>query len=319
MRALVLGLSALLTGCTCRPALPTPTETTETDTETTGNTGTTGDTAPPPPCPVPEIEPNDSVTEPGALPMERRACGTIDAPLDLDVWEFTLEDDSWLAVEVEASSGSIADMNLLLTPDQGSWAATRADDPESKDTHLLFPAPAGVYTVTVSEQTFQGGERYGYDLLVSESKAPVDYTRAEVEPNDTQAAAEVISDGDVVLGTIDGNGALADLDWYRISVPAGKHTLTVDLDAYDLGSAADLTVYLYDQALNPLPIGCRDPCGVPTCVPCAFEGGIRGVEFDPLASYDSVGGETLYVQVLEDASREGPASWYAMTIRLEGE
>lgn len=319
MRVLAVVATLWLTGCTCRPELPEPTEPTETDTQPTGSTGSTGDTAPPPPCPVPEIEPNDSVNEPTPLPMERRACGLVEAPLDLDVWEFVLEHDAWLAIEVEAADGSIADMTALLTPRVGAWAATRADDPESKDVHLTFPAPAGTYALTVSEQTFAGGDRYDYDLLVSEAKSPVEYTREEVEPNDTQPAAEVVADGDVILGTIDGNGALADLDWFRVDVPAGKHTLTVDLDAYDLGSAADLTVRLYDQALTPLPLGCRDPCGGPACTPCAFEGGIQGVEFDPLAVLESAGGETLYVQVLEDGSREGPASWYAMTIRLEGE
>ncbi|MEQ1568225.1 MAG: hypothetical protein ABMA64_21480 [Myxococcota bacterium] len=252
--------------------------------------------------------------------MEHRGCGAIDAPLDLDYWQFELADDSWLKVEVDAANGSIADMSFVLTPEDSSWIAARPDDPESRDGTLIFPAPAGTYLLALSEQAFNGGERYGYDVLVSEAKPPVDFVRTETEPNDDAYEAIPVVTGDTMYGTMNGNGAIEDFDWYMITIPAGKHTLSIDVDAFDTFSSADLTVYLYDEDLNKLPEGCRDPCpGADAgCVDCAMKGGITGLELDPIGTYDSPGAEVVWIQVLERYGREGPANWYVLKIGLEG-
>lgn len=313
--SLAIGLAALSAGCSCRPKIPPPTDPPDTDSETTAETGNTADTAPLPVCRWPEIEPN-SVTTPTALALEQQACGAIDAPLDLDVWSFSHE-GTWLQIELDAADNAFTDPTFTLEPVDGSWAASRADDPESVNATLRFLAPAGDYRLTVADQDFNGGERYGYDLLVSEAKPPAEWNHTEVEPNDNFAAAEVVSGGDRIYGTIDNDSAFQDVDFYVLSVPAGKHTLGIDIDAFDGGSSANLTVYLYDAAFEKLPPGCEDPCNEPTCEPCAMKGGVAGVELDPIGEYDSPGSEIVYVHVLEASDQESPANWYVLALDLE--
>ncbi len=305
---MALGLGAVAAGCQCRPALPS--DDGDDDTEPppfTGVTGVTGDTAPPPPCAVPEVEPNDSEADAVWLPLERRACGTIDAPFDIDWFEFEVEEPGWISIEVEADDGSIADMTFLLRTDD--WAAQKEDDTETTDASITFPAPAGTYTLAASEELFNGGERYGYELLVSEAKPPVVCGRDEAEPNDSNLLAEVVTSGQCLFGSMVGNGALEDFDWYRIAVPAGKHTLTLDVDAWDVGSSADLTILLWNDRLENLPLGCNQ---------CEFRGGqISGVDLDPFAVYDSAGDEIVWVQVFDARGEESPAGWYALHVTLE--
>ena len=313
-------LAYLVAGCSCRELPPTPPEDTEDPEETAHTAAHTADSAPQGPCPQPEAEPNDGLDEAQPLLLEREACGAFDPAGDRDSFSFLLDDDAWIQVELHAAEGSIADPALLVTPEDGGWAAVRSGDPESLDVTLRFPAPAGSYVATGSEQSLLGGARYGYRLLASESKPPVDWTRSEAEPNDDHASAEPLSSDEAVFGTMSGNDALPDFDWYRLVVPAGKHSVSFALEAFDEGSAADLTVQLWDAALEGLPSGCRAACppGSPTCVPCAFEGGIPGVELDPFGTYESEGNEVVWLQVLEAGNREGPAAWYVLTVHVEG-
>jgi hypothetical protein len=106
-----------------------------------------------------------------------------------------------------------------------------------------------------------------------------------------------------------GNTFLPDYDWYSVIVPAGKHTLSFEVVAYDEGSTADLTVRLWDQDLEPLPAG---------CTLCDFNGGVPGVELDPFGEYQSEGNEIVWIQVQEVLGRESPANWYVLTVHVEG-
>jgi hypothetical protein len=314
-------LAYWVAGCSCRELPPTTADDTEDTVDTSHTAAHSAHSAVDQgPCPQPEVEPNDGFDEAQALLLEQGGCGAVDPQGDRDYWTFDLEDDAWLLVEVQAADGSISNPTVLVTPDGGGWAASRNDDPDDTDVHLRFPAPAGDYFVTVSEQTLLGGERYGYDLLVSESKPPVEWTRTEVEPNDSSLLAEPLASDEVVFGGMDGNGPLPDFDWYRVIIPAGKHTLSFEVTSYEEGAGADLTVLLWDDALEGLPEGCRQSCppDSPTCVPCAFEGGVPGVELDPFGSYDSDGNEIVWLQVLEAGNREGPANWYVLHVRVEG-
>lgn len=301
-------------GCQCTPILPSTEP--PPPPPPTGDTSQTGDTGPEPPCAWPEIEPNNSVLEPTFLGMEQRGCGLVNEPLDSDWWAFTLDDDGWIEVEVDAANGAISNMTFLLNTVGDSWSASRFDDPESFDATLRFLAPAGDYLLQTSEQDFGGGERYGYDVLVSEAKSPITWTRNELEPNDNLAAAETVIGGEEIYGTMAGNGALGDQDWYVLTVPVNKHVVSIDVEAFDYGSAADLTVYLYDLNLEKLPSGCdEEPCSGSGC--CAMEGGAAGIEFDPIGTYDSPGAEYVYIQVIEMLNRESPANWYVLKIGLE--
>jgi len=304
-------LAAALTGCTCRPELPT--DDSDTHPTSTGETGATGDTGPLPPCDQPEVEPNDSVVDPPPIALEQHACGTFGSADDVDAWGFALEDEGWLSVELEKGEGSISDVELLIGPAPFTWVVERGDDStDSNDAHLLFPAPADVYTVYARDAADLSGERATWDLLVSEAKPPRIWTRDEIEANDAQASAETVVSGDVVFGTMEGNPGLPDRDWFAIDLPSGKQTLTVSVEAWTLGSAADVTLYLVDDGGAFLPPGC-DPCAIEGSGPPAFER-------DPSVAYDSPGDETVAIQVvgIEDVV-ESPASWYTIAFVVEGE
>ncbi len=303
----VLAVATVLAGCTCRPELP-PDPPDETDEpEPTGDTGHTGDTGPPPLCDVPEVEPNNDPGSAVILPTERQACGDFEVDGDFDWWEFEVDDSGWLAIEVEAGPGSVSDVNFVLLPIDveggNAWAAARDDDEGTTDAHVLFPAPAGLYQANVTEQQLKSGERYRYEVLVSEAKAPVTWDLDEVEPNDIQADANILTIGDRVLGGVD---APADFDWYQVAVPAGKKVVTIDVDAYTEGSIGDFTVVLWGPAGSDAP-GCNQ---------CTYEREAPGLR-DPLAEYDSAGDETLYIQVLESDSHFGPAAWYRLSVTVE--
>jgi hypothetical protein len=313
---LAIGLAAGVTGCNCRPSLPPPTDPPDTDSETTGETASTADTGPAPPCRYPELEPNNNLDEPTSLGLEQLGCGIIDAPFDQDYWSFVHE-GTWLEIEVDAAQNAFTDPMFILSPVGGEWSALREDDPQDVNATLRFLAPPGEYRLVVNDQDFNGGERYGYDLLVSEAKPPTEWNRTETEPNADFASAEPVNPGDRIYGTMDNGTALPDLDFYVIEIPAGKHTLSIDVDAFSGGSSANLTVFLYDSAFEKLPEGCRDPCSSPTCEPCAITGGATALERDPLGQYDSPGSESVYVQVLEASDQEGPANWYVLAIELE--
>ena len=111
---------------------------------------------------------------------------------------------------------------------------------------------------------------------------------------------------------------LGDADFFSIVIPAGPHALLFDIEAYDVGSSADLTIYLYDPDMTPLPLGCKANCaGDPSCTPCAFRGGISGVELDPFGEYESFGAEIVLIHVKEAGDKRSPANWYTLSIGLE--
>jgi hypothetical protein len=303
-----LASAVVLAGCTCRPTLPPPPPEETDEPEETGETGETGDTAPPPPCAVPEIEANDDPASATELPTEQQGCGGFAEGGDFDWWAFAVDDSGWLAVELEAGPGSISDVSLLVLPietDEGNaWAAARANDQGATDAHLLFPAPAGTYTINVSEEQLKSGDRYLYELLVSEAKAPVTWNLDEVEPNDTQGTAQLLLDGDAVLARA---GSPTDFDWYQVAVPAGKHVVTVDVDAYPEGSIGDFVFVLWGPGGTDAP-GCGNACEIRREAPGLI---------DPRTEYDSSGDETLWIQVLENSGQFGPAAWYRLSVLVE--
>lgn len=315
-----------LSACNCRPELPNPPDIVATeDTADGDDTGfdvpTEPDTAPEPPCAVPEQEPNNTHDERTPLPMEEQGCGAFPAPNDLDIWEFEHTQEGWLGIEVDArSEGSLADVKLVLTSPGGVFAE-REDDEESRDAHLLFPAPPDTYALLINEQNAAGDPtRYFYDVMVSRQKEPVSWNRDEVEPNEAAVASEamVLASGDRVLGHIGGG---SDQDWFVISVPAGRHTLQMDIDAYSFGSAGDFTVWMYDRNGVPLPVGCFEP-GCPDthpgCTLCGARRGQAGWERDPWRRYESPGDEQVFIQVTEAKGRRGVAYWYLLSVDLEG-
>lgn len=290
-------------GCSCQPDLPSNSSS---DSSSTATTAATGDTAPEARCAAPEAEPNGSTAEATGLPLERWACGGLEELADADWWSFAHDEDGWLKLEVDAANGSVANLTLLVTPQFASWSAKRNDDPESEDVTLLFPAPAGDYWLSVQDQLGNGGERFGYDLLVSEAKPPVEWTAIEAEPNDGLVDALPLASGDVAFGVLSSESPLPDFDYYVVLVPAGPHVVRVDMDAFERGSSALADVVVRDQA------------GVERkTIP--HNGNVEATVRDAAGTYLSDGSEVLYLQVVngDDFLSESPAHWYAMTVTLE--
>jgi hypothetical protein len=300
-------LLTLSAGCHCKPVLPSDSGD---DSDEPPPPDETADTAPDLPCPVPEIEPNNSFNEATALAMEHWGCGAYDEPGDFDVWEFDFSGGGWLGVTVRAEAlGSYADAVLVLTAPDGSAADVRAGH-ETKDPILLFPGVAGSYSALLSERNIQGdAEFYFYDILATLAKPPLSWSIDEQESNDSYTTAQEIEDGDTLMAGFESS---SDNDWYVIAVPAGKHTLRIDVDAFQHGSAGDLSLFLYDSNLEPLPEGCV------LYGTCGFYHGEQGWERDPVMQYSSTGDEELYIRADEAADRGGLPFWYRLTVSLEG-
>ncbi|NCG18364.1 MAG: hypothetical protein GWP91_05035 [Rhodobacterales bacterium] len=306
-----VGALAALGGCSCQPGLP-PDPNDDTSKEDTSVT-TTEDTAPAPPCDAPEVEPNGSADEASSLPLEQIGCGVFEAPGDFDVFVTEVAEEGWLSFSTVATKlGSFADMQIVVSPSNGA-AVDRRDDPNVKDASLLFPAPAGTYIIQLIEQSFQGGDNYHYEVVVSRAKAPVDWSASEIEPNNDLASAYSVGDGDALFGGMSSN---TDSDWYRIDVPAGKHTLTATVDAFNFGSGGNFSLFLFDDALGSLPEGCES-AGVPP-VNCLFTGPLEGFGYDPGLTYESLGDEVLYVKISDEEFKFGDPVWYVIRFSLEG-
>lgn len=304
----MLLVSLLTVGCQCgRPALPAETDN---PTPPTRPPPPTLDTAPEPPCDWVEEEPNNNAEQANELPLEAKACGEFaNAAGDADNWVFEVGTSTWIGIDVEAEQlGSLGNPAAAIVGTHGSF--TREDDDEGADVALLVPLDAGTYNLTVFEQNFSGGGdgRYFYDLQVSEQKAPRAWTAVADEPNGDRVDALPVTDGEAVYGVID---SPTDEDWLRIEIPHGRTTLTVDAQAFGLGSPLDGVIEL------------RTETGTPTCVDaadCRFERGETGSENDPWARYTSDGDETIYVRFRSEVANSGsPYHWYVLAISLEGE
>ncbi len=308
--ALAVAAGAFATACSCgEPQIPPPPPPDES--AATGDTSAeaTGDTAPPKPCDAPEVEPNDTFQTPSELPLDAIGCGTFDVEGDFDHWEFTVDAPTWVTVRAYADAGSTSNVAVLMTSSSGDIAAGRDGDFEGKDVTMLFPALPDRYTINLREETTQAGERFTYEVLATVAKSPVffdddgqvlDWTE-EPEPNDDELSAIPLRDGDAILGWSD---APSDADWYVVTVPPGRHSLSFDIQAYLVGSAGDYQLTLLDENLEVIKTNENEG-------PVTYK--------DPRLEYASDGNETLYLIVLEQASLGNPAVWYVLDTRVEAD
>jgi len=252
-----------------------------------------------PHCQLNEVEPNNRPGEEQDLAFEQLACGALQQNLDGDLWRFTVDHATWVGVYLDAQKlGSRVDGIITL---QGTDIAQQHDSPGSLDPILRFPTTAGAseYTVLITDQQGLGEEQgYDYELLVTEVKQPVDSNRVEVEPNDDDAHAQVVADGDAIFGSADGFGA----DWFAIDVPAGKHDLTVDVAAWSYGSTGLFAVNAFDSA------------GVRRTLAWGAPGA-----WDPVLHLTSTGNERLYINIAEREHHQGRTYWYVARISLEAQ
>jgi len=309
--SLLLGTCLWAAACSCRPEPPLPDDnnTTEStaDTSDTAETATTADTGPDAPCDAPELEPNDTVNEPTELPMDRYGCGEFSEQGDFDHWAFTLDEDAWVHVRVQATNdGSLANVGVILSGEDSDAAAGRDDNEEDEDVEILFPAFADTYTLNVREENAQYGERYTYEVIASKAKDPdffddegnfIDFVD-EPEPNDDPLTAPSLRDGDAILGFADEQ---FDVDHYRVSVPPGRHTLRFEVVAYAEGSVGDFELTLFDEKLDQVKYA---------------SSGEVGFERDPILTRNSNGDEQLVLQIRDQEGRGNSAVWYLLLVSI---
>jgi hypothetical protein len=286
-------------GCSgCGPDLPTdlPVDSSDSDTDT-GDSAI--DTEPQPPCDVPEVEPNDAFDAGTPLPLELTGCGVFDEGIDLDRWDVDFPNTAWLGLHVDAYAiGSSSDPTLTLTSDDGQVAQVGGET-FGEDIHLVFPSLPDTYRLLLTDQNATGGEDYLYEILATHTKAPVVWNLLEDEPNDSRTEPQDLFDGDDVFGMIESS---SDRDWYRITVPSGPHVVTLDVDAYEYGAAANFRLVMYDE--SETEIG-------------DYFAGENAWDPDPLAERTSTGDEVWYVRIREQNNRAGRAYWYLLKVSVE--
>ncbi len=245
-------------GCqSCQPQIDVPDNPDNQPEPSTENVDTaetidTGDTAlEPPPCPIMEVEPNDNYDEAQLVFLEKWICGEYDKEFDLDNFGFQFpEDEGWLKVWGRAQSvGSLSD--ILITLDQGSNTAVSFAQAGTTDPMLIVPVTneEALYA-TIYDQYGGYGENNFYEMMISQIKSPVEWTRNETDSvgeNNSPVGAETVEDGDIIFGTSSTN---YDTDWFRFTVNEGETVqVTLELTAFSEGSPMDPIVYLYDDRI----------------------------------------------------------------------
>lgn len=281
---------------------PEPEDTSQDDSDSIGE-----DTSPEPPCDAPEAEPNGSIAEANQLALETRACGIFDNEFDLDFFHFSLVEQSWLNIRVEAFQlGSRADVTMALSSADSDIETAISGWNGTPDIFVKVPSGAASFDAIVRQSLGDGGgagagDDFFYELIVSSSKPPfLDYL--DELDNGSLADAHFLMSAPseaMILGDVD---EPTDQDWYEVVIPSGRHTLTLDVEAHEYGSSGNFALELYDAS------GTRFR---------ARTVGEIGWEADPWLEHDSLGDETIYVRVLEEYAHDGPAYWYYLRATLE--
>jgi len=287
--------------------------------EDTAETAPPVDTAPPPPCDVPETEPNDEMDQANALPLEQVACGGFTQEGDGEWLVFPGEDAEWLRVEVDAASmGSAADVSFSIMSLESFAVTVISPTMYWEDPWLVFPALGdSEYHLYLSERAGQYGDDHEWEVLVSEDKAPVEWTLAEVEDNDVAANAQTVEAGETVLGVI---SEPEDYDWYHIPVPArkdgGKISWEITVEAYTSGSPLASRITLYDDQIVGAELDDVDWLATVFADEELFDR-------DPRLEIQSEGAANWYLVIKNPTSsgsdRGSPFHWYAITVENDVE
>ena len=235
-----------------QPPIETSNPDSGTDSYSTDTYGETGETGFAPECPQPELEPNGSLDEAQFVTLDSWLCASFEDGVDLDYYEFDIEQTDWVKIDVQAVvHGSSADPVLYLFADSGETMDVN-NRTDSTDPYLVFPMwEADTWTALLMDSFGGSGEDYTYDMMVSITKAPIDWTHVESEEengpgdgtsNDTIAEAMDLESGMSVFGRL---SVAKDLDWYRIVTPDEKTEVTVTIRASDLGSPLNSKLVFY--------------------------------------------------------------------------
>jgi hypothetical protein len=295
-------LLAWLAACNgCQPQLPSGDEDGRIDTSPPPDTGDTAveDTGPPPMCELEEVEPNNSVEQVQALPMEVWACGHFDVAFDTEFFEFETIEPGWVEVTVEAAArGSSADAQVDVINTGTGDSVHVSGSYLSTDPRVVFPldAPA-TFQAAVGESQYLSGEDYRWYLMASMVKRPVEWTVTETEANDSWDTANVFTMGDTVFGRL---SAPDDFDWYKITTDEVPQTVTFNVVAYQQGSPANIILKLYRSD--------------GTTLIRADRAGEIDYDPDPWFTQRSTDATEWYLLVRTEDDLGSPYHWYTLTI-----
>ena len=306
----LLVASAGLTGCKgCTPDLPDDDPNNDEDDDhqvVDSGVEDSGpvDTAPPPPCAVPEEEPNDAITDAQPIPLEEWACGTLLEQGDNDYFTFEIEEAGWYRIWVRgADIGSSSDLQMLLSDEDEDYTAlSTSSAPDSLDPLLVFPAQDDrTFNVNISDQYAGYGSAYIWEMLITETKAPVGWDLEEIEPNDVLNDATPIEGGMRYFGLF---SPRSDRDWYVITLPDGISTdLSFKIHAYDYGSPMLTSLRLHDPSGEEVKRRSNDLA--------------NDSEDAYLAHKTSEGGEWTLLVTNRSSSGGSDAYWYVLEVIAE--
>ena len=235
----------------------------------TGGEDTAEDTGPVviPRCQLEEVEdanPADDFSQMLYVPLSTYACGDVNTKGDVDYLTFTTVTPGWMKVEVQAASrGSSADMFYTLTQPERDQVVVQADGYLTSDPANVFYAESpGDYIAALSESHGDFGAAYPWWFLAMSTKEPYSYHLVDGEvvddatldalaitpdreaesTNDEPEGAQELVENQPVLGQIATRG---DYDWYVFHLPEGATHVIEEVDAADLGSAADMHLTRY--------------------------------------------------------------------------
>ena len=273
----------------------------DTSTHDSGDTAE-HDSGPPPACDQPEVEPNNSVGTANEISMESWSCGAITTSGDLDHFHFDVPEAGWLKVWVRgADFGSSSDLSLILQADEGEVSAQQSYQLGTTDPMLVVPIDApGGWTAQVSDQYGGYGEDFEWKMLATVAKAPVEWTVEEEEPFNSFDAAQAILAGDRVYGVVSSG---TDRDWFKVTLPEGKSTISIDFDAWGYGSPLDAWVYLYDAEQTKKT---------------SSDHGNSAQDMDPILEFTTSTAGDWYILVKpDDGAAAGDLYWYVFQVDVE--
>jgi hypothetical protein len=276
-----------------------------------------GEPLPPPPtCPFTEVEPNNGLTEAYAITPEAWACGTLlDDGEDRGVDFLTLEvpQDGWFSMWTRGESvgafGDI-DMAVFVNYEDGGSLVPFEDRPGSTDAYAALPLTAGdTLHVSISDYYNGAGEAYPWAFLASTLKeAPLTWTATEEGDvagspgaNDTLAGAlQTLTHGDRLWGVL-GNSRNDLADNYFLSVPAGRSTVRVEVQAWRYGSPLNAKLSLLDPGGN-----------------VKRSRSYEGDSWDPIVEYTITVDEaqTWSLELVKANDYFGPYHWYVLDVSV---
>ncbi len=274
------------------------------DPDTAEDTGPI-DTNPPPPCDYPEEEVNDLYSQAQEMGLDAWACGALSTEGDQDTMWFEVPYEGWYRVWVRAADfGSYADIQLILTDDEEDYSAIQTNSPGSTDPRIVAYFPeAGRWYATVQEQQGGYGDQHEWELMVSESKVPVDWDLEETESNNAVTDANLLENGQRVYGVISGS---TDRDWFKFEIPEGKTNFTATIDAWNYGSPFDSKISLYssevleDSEANPIATSDR---------------GSNSQDQDSVLEQSITEADTFHMLVkFDDGEGAGGLYWYVLQV-----